>query len=337
MQEIITFTPNPALDVTYQVDVIRLHETHRVENVFRRAGGKGLNTASVLAQMGFPARAVGFFTSQDFLADLEARRSEFPGLFEFSALASPFLNRSSVAVVSEGDATVFNEAGPSVGSRTVEEVAADWCLVWDNAMDLKWAPEGSMVTINGSFAPGTPEGTLGRLVAGLKAKGCWVLVDTSGKYLLEAAQAGADLLKPNVAEIKEATGQSDLQAAARTVLEAGAKALLISAGGDGMVYVSADCAESANLADGSVQNNRVIKAHWAKPGAVLSGNPTGAGDAAVAGFVASLAEGLPIEKSLARAVAWSAAAVPVEIAGRIEASMVADLEAKVTHKTEEWS
>ncbi|MST48709.1 1-phosphofructokinase family hexose kinase [Mobiluncus porci] len=328
MPEIITFTPNPALDVTYQVPTINLNRTHRVETVFRRAGGKGLNTASVLAQMAFPARAVGFFTSQDFLADLEARHQELPQ-FTFQPLPSPFLNRSSVAIVAGGDATVFNEAGPSVGSRTPKEVAADWKIVWDNALELSWAPEGSIVTINGSFAPGTPEGILGRLVAGLKAKDCWVLVDTSGKYLLEAARAGADLLKPNVAEIKDATGLDDLPASARAVLRAGAKALLVSAGADGLAYIK--------MSHGAGLFDSFLEAHWAKPDTILSGNPTGAGDAAVAGFVAGLAEGLPLDEILTRAVAWSAAAVPVEIAGKIDAEMVVDLAANVSHKTEEWS
>lgn len=332
MSALVTFTPNPALDITYTVGTLTLGASHRVEDFVYRAGGKGLNTASVLAQMHLPARAVGFFTSPAYLADLEKREKDLEGFFTFQSLPMPFNNRSSVALVTEGDATVFNEAAPDYGERDETEITRTWEEVWERALELDWVEAGSIVSINGSFARHTPAGVLTQLIQGLHAKECWVLVDTSGSYLLEAARAGADCLKPNVHELKEATGMDSLAAGARALLGQGAKSLLVSAGKDGLAYVSAPAGVS-----GEELSTVSLPVSWAIPGVTLEGNPTGAGDAAVAGFMSAKAEGLPIREALARAVSWSAAAVPAAVAGVLETSLIAEITAKITYKSEEWS
>ena len=72
---ILTLTPNPALDVTYQVDRLRPGHTHRVGTVSERAGGKGFNVSRVLHEMGVPTLAVapaGGVLGDSIRADLEA-------------------------------------------------------------------------------------------------------------------------------------------------------------------------------------------------------------------------------------------------------------------------
>ncbi|WP_248965890.1 PfkB family carbohydrate kinase, partial [Sphaerisporangium perillae] len=49
---IITVTLNAALDVTYVVDGVDWNGVNRVHAVHRRAGGKGVNVARVLAALG---------------------------------------------------------------------------------------------------------------------------------------------------------------------------------------------------------------------------------------------------------------------------------------------
>ncbi|GAA2331595.1 hypothetical protein [Dactylosporangium salmoneum] len=48
---ILTVTLNPALDLTYTVDELRPHTTHRESAVDERPGGKGLNVASLGADL----------------------------------------------------------------------------------------------------------------------------------------------------------------------------------------------------------------------------------------------------------------------------------------------
>jgi tagatose 6-phosphate kinase len=49
---------NPAMDVTYAVAELACGETHRAEVIGRRAGGKALNVARVLHQLGEPLPTV---------------------------------------------------------------------------------------------------------------------------------------------------------------------------------------------------------------------------------------------------------------------------------------
>jgi tagatose 6-phosphate kinase len=75
---------------------------------------------------------------------------------------------------------------------------------------------------------------------------------------------------------------------------------VVSAGADGLVGVTA--------------TGEVVRARLDDP---LAGNPTGAGDAAVAALAAGLASGRPVRDTLADAVAWSAAAVLHPVAGQV--------------------
>ncbi|MHB9856851.1 PfkB family carbohydrate kinase [Streptomyces sp. YIM S03343] len=168
--------------------------------------------------------------------------------------------------------------------------------------------EGDVLVVSGSCPPGTTETDLGELLIAARRVGAMTVVDTSGALLLTAAPH-ADLLKPNREELLDATGMSDTDAAARNLLERGAAAVAVSAGVDGM--------------DLFVRNSR---SSWhASPAAVVEGNPTGAGDAAVAAFAAGLREvagGAEVQQSLVgslrRAVALSGAAVLAPVAGVVD-------------------
>jgi len=57
---ILTVTLTLAVDVTYGVDRIRTGETTRVSTVEHRAGGKGVNVARVLHELGQEVAVCGF-------------------------------------------------------------------------------------------------------------------------------------------------------------------------------------------------------------------------------------------------------------------------------------
>jgi tagatose 6-phosphate kinase len=63
----------------------------------------------------------------------------------------------------------------------------------------------------------------------------------------------------------------------------------------------------------------------AAPPGRLTGNPTGAGDSAVAGLLSGLVEGLSWPDRLARAVALSAATVRAAAAGEFDREVYAEL------------
>jgi fructose-1-phosphate kinase PfkB-like protein len=144
------------------------------------------------------------------------------------------------------------------------------------------------------------------------AAGANVVVDASRGPLLGALGAGPDVVKPNAHELAEATGETDPVAGARALQALGAQHVVVSLGPDGMVLVEPD--------------GHVLRAAPPEP---LRGNPTGAGDAAVAAVAAGLADGRPWAEVLADAVAWSGAAVLQPVAGAADGADIDRLRAGI--------
>lgn len=302
---IVTVTPNPALDLTYTVDRIMLGRSHRVAEALARAGGKGLNVARVAHAQGHSVLAlapVGGATGTLFRAELEA--SGVPA----SLVDSPRETRRSLAFVdtaSGHEATLFNEAGPDQPAEVLAELLAAARAATAGAAEQRAAVivgAGSLPGLSGT-APRGGAGFYARLARAAASAGVHCILDTSGAALLEAAEAGPALLKPNEHELREATGLASPMDGAAELLRRGARRVLVSCGAKGML-----------LADAS-EPSAFLSARLPE---ALKGNPTGAGDAAVAAVAACLAEGIPDqEQILRRAVAWSAAAVLMPIAGEI--------------------
>jgi fructose-1-phosphate kinase PfkB-like protein len=355
---IIAVTPNPALDLTWHVPSLTVGSTHRADAGAARAGGKGVNVARVAHTQGTDAVAVttcGGATGEEFAAELEA--SGVPQVLVPVAAAT----RRSLALVDEslGDTTVVNEFG-------VAPTAAEWIALTDavaaalagasrekphsagetTSARVPHAESGfsggegradagaaDVLVISGSFPPGTPGDVLPALIRLGRDAGATVIVDTSGPSLLVAADAGASVLKPNEHELRDATGLDDPIDGARELLRRGAELVLLSLGAEGMVAVSAaptSARPAAPEADAAAPAGAGLSILHARLDTALTGNPTGAGDAAVAACAVLMDAGIhDPEQILRRATAWSAAAVLMPLAGEIHASWP-DLERALT-------
>lgn len=289
---ILTVTPNPAIDLTYRVAALEIGQTHRVSPPAVRAGGKGLNVARVIAQTGgaaFALTTAGGPAGLRLAEDLEA--SGIPS--ELVPVAAP--TRSSVALVEDGTglATILNESGSPL-------TAAEWTALRDAAERL--AVPATAVTGSGSLPPEAPAEFYAELVQLARFHSVPSVIDATGTALLLAAEAGATAIKPNRRELAETVGSDDPVAGARTLLDAGAGLVLVSLGAEGMLAVAPGIAP--------------IAARLPEP---LRGNPTGAGDAAVAAVASALANGETDPSALLRrATAWSAAAVLAPLAGELD-------------------
>ncbi|WP_417505537.1 1-phosphofructokinase family hexose kinase [Microbacterium sp.] len=287
---ILTVTPNPALDLTWHIDRLVEGDTHRADAGVARAGGKGLNVARVAYSEGADALAVtttGGRVGEEFAAELRA--SGVPHALVSVAAET----RRSIAVVDEtaGDTTVINERG-------INPTDSEWADLLAEVVER--LPTARVLVVSGSVPPGAPESLVPMLIAVGKDAGIPVIADTSGSALLRAADAGADVLKPNAAELVDATGITDPVEGARSLIARGVGLVLLSLGADGMLAVTA---------------SDLVHARLDEP---LAGNPTGAGDAGVAACAVLYAEGeRDPEQILRRATAWSAAAVLAPLAGDI--------------------
>jgi tagatose 6-phosphate kinase len=96
------------------------------------------------------------------------------------------------------------------------------------------------VVISGSLPPGIAPEFYGKLVERARDRGVFTVLDTSGAALKAALGAGPDLVKPNRDELAGFLGSSDVTdplAAARAMMAAGARAVAVSLGKDGLVYI----------------------------------------------------------------------------------------------------
>lgn len=280
---ILTVTPNAALDVTYHVPSLRPGASHRVTRVAVRAGGKGVNVARVLHALGHDTLVAGFAGGRAIQEDLAAAE------IREHLVELPGPPRRTVTVVSTEDvsATAFNEPGPTVS-------ISDWTRLVGEFHAL--AERAEAVVLSGSLPPGLPSDAYAQLIGATRKP---VVLDTSGRALLDGLPAGPRVVKPNAAELAEAGGTTEPVTAARRLREQGAGAVIASLGQGGLLAVTADGV-------------------WRARTRPVAGNPTGAGDACVAALAAGLVAGTEWPVLLADAAALSAAAVACPQAGEVD-------------------
>lgn len=181
---ILTVTLNAALDVTYQVDDVRPGATHRVREVRARPGGKGVNVAAVLTQLGEPVTATGFAGGE-----LAAR---LPG---FVPIAADSRRTVTVVSVQDASATLFNEPGPVIDPGE-----------WDALLEQfdRLAAQARVVVLSGSLPRGLPPDAYARLIGRSPVP---VILDTDGDPLRHGIDAGPALVKPNADELARLLGR----------------------------------------------------------------------------------------------------------------------------------
>ncbi|MES4886529.1 1-phosphofructokinase family hexose kinase [Streptomyces sp. NPDC096012] len=304
---ILTVTLNTALDLTYRVRSLRPHASHRVSEVAERPGGKGLNVARVLAALGHEVTVTGFAGGGTGHA-VRDRLADTPGVTD-ALVPVAGATRRTIAVVDErsGDTTQLNEPGPQI--RPTE-----WGAFLDRYDEL--LPAAAVVALCGSLPPGVPVGAYANLVRAARSAGVPVLLDTSGEPLRRGVAARPDVIKPNADELAELTGSHDPLRATQEARRRGAHAVVASLGAQGLLAVTPE-------------------GRWrALPPARIHGNPTGAGDSAVAGLLSGLVEQLPWPDRLSRAIALSTATVRAPVAGEFDRATYEELLGRVTVATE---
>lgn len=317
---ILTVTLNLALDVTYVADGVDWDGVNRVRTVHRRAGGKGVNVARVLAALGRDVLVTGLSggpNGRAVEADLAA--AGLPAALTPIAAES----RSTLAVCDLGPApsgtaarrtALFNEPGPAVTGEELGRFLRDY--------ETRLGRAGAVV-ISGSLPRGVPAAFYAELATLARRRGVPAIVDADGEPLRHAPAGRPSIVKPNAEELARALaaqedgprdpgenpagpgtgpvtgprGHGETFAGAEALRRDGAEAVVVSLGAGGLLAVTPEGAWRA-----------------AMPYRV-EGNPTGAGDALVAGLALGLVEGTPWPERLRRAAALGAAAVAAPVAG----------------------
>ncbi|MET8768372.1 1-phosphofructokinase [Streptomyces sp. NPDC004658] len=279
---ILTVTPNPSLDRTYEVQALKRGEVIRAETERMDPGGKGVNVSRAVAAAG--RRTVAVLPLGGAPGALIAELLHAQGI-EVAPVPVVGATRSNIALAeADGVLTKINAPGPEL-SRSEQELLLD--TVRSQSRDADW------IACCGSLPRGLTPSWYADVVTRAHAGGARIALDTSGRALLEALRARPDVVKPNAEELAEAVARplttvGDALKAAEEVRAMGARAVLASLGADGQLLVSDAGAWFGSARVSAVRSN------------------VGAGDASLAGFLIAGGTG---PDALASAVAHGAAAV----------------------------
>jgi tagatose 6-phosphate kinase len=305
---ILVVTLNPALDVTHHVAGADWGGVNRPHEVATRPGGKGVNVARALRGLGADVLVTGLAggpAGDALRAGLAA--AEVPA--DLTAIAGETRRTFAVVDTERGQTGLFNEPGPPVSAAEYDQFRERYRVALAGA---------AAVVLTGSLPRGVPAGAYAGLAQLAAAAGVPAVLDADGAPLRLGVAGRPAVVKPNLDELERAAGRPlrtlpaapDLDAvtaAAGELMSAGAQAAVVSLGPAGLLAVTGD-------------------GTWlAAPPGPAAGNPTGAGDAAVAGLTQCLVLGADWPDRLRHAVAMGTAAVAGRVAGEVDPARYHDL------------
>lgn len=304
----VTVTLNPALDMTGGMQSLSIGSVNLIEHSHLNPGGKGINVAKVLAELGAKITVTGFLG--------EENQEPFVQLFKQRQIDDQFIriagaSRINVKLVeASGEVTDLNFPGVSVSDA---EIAA----LENRLFDL--AQTHDLFVIAGSLPKGLSPNQLFIWVKALQEKGVKVLFDSSHQALTEGLKATPWLVKPNDEELAHWVGHSlstekELLEAGETLAKTGIQNVVISRGAEGVLW----CKDGVWLAS--------------QPPKMKVVSTVGAGDTLVAGMCWAEMNQWSHAESLSFATAISALAVTQVNVGVDDIQQVQALQSEITIK-----
>ncbi|WP_028804845.1 1-phosphofructokinase [Streptomyces sp. 142MFCol3.1] len=281
---ILTVTPNPSLDRTYEVPSLDRGEVIRATGERMDPGGKGVNVSRAAAAAG--RHTVAVLPLGGAPGALVAQLLDAQGI-EVAPVPVAGATRSNISIAEpDGTLTKINAPGPELSAAEAE-------LLLETVRRHYRPGNTDWIACCGSLPRGLAPSWYADLVARAHAAGARIALDTSGQALREALRERPDVVKPNAEELAEAIGRplatvGDAVKAAEELREQGARAVLASLGADGQLLVQETGAWFGSARVDAVRSN------------------VGAGDSSLAGFLIAGGRG---PAALASAVAHGAAAV----------------------------
>lgn len=282
---------NPAIDKIYRIPDFAAGEDYPGQKPEVRVGGKGVNVARVLSQLGAPVHLYGFLGEGGDIIRKEMEKRCVCSFFDVSGAC-----RTTVNIIDpkSGRETVITEAGPQVGESDVRELLLE--------LSDRIQP-GDIVAASGSIIAGAPSdiyAQISRICEEIGAK-CALDCNTSALKSSLSGNVRYILGKPNERELcallrRERT--KDVRALAEMARELMPpyEMLLVSMGAEGGILVTREEIYAAHI----------------PPLDVVS--TVGSGDAAFAGALFALEKGM--DKRLILQTAMSCGAINAKIGGK---------------------
>lgn len=277
---IYTLTLNPSIDYIISLNSVELGKVNRCTKTFKFPGGKGINVSRVLKNSGTDSVALGFvggFTGEFINLTLNnlGIHTDFIKVKEDS--------RINVKIKSV-DETDINADGPYIEKETLN-------LLLNKLNKLK---DDDILVLAGKIQSSLPNNLYSKIQDIANKNNVKVVVDTSGKALLESVKNKPFLIKPNNFEIEEAFNikikdRNELIDYGKKLNTMGAENVIISLAGDGALLINNYGVFFGNAPKGEVKNS------------------VGAGDSLVAGFLHEYSKSKNILDSFKRGIATGSA------------------------------
>lgn len=193
-RNILSITPNPALDLGGVVDKLKPNEKSYVHDETRSAGGNAINVARILTRLSVPVVATGFLggsTGEEInsLLKKEKVKTDFIRIAGHSRISVTVSNRS------DHRQTRLSFPGPKIH---VEEKAALFELVKNHE-------NCPLVVIGGSLPLGFNAADVVKIAMLARSKGAEAIIDCPGKVMRKLVSSQPLLIKPNLDEFQELT------------------------------------------------------------------------------------------------------------------------------------
>ncbi|MBY0427574.1 MAG: hexose kinase [Cytophagales bacterium] len=286
MKKIVTLTINPALDRSTIADKIIPEQKIRCESPVYEPGGGGINVSRAIKKLGGDSMAI--FPAGGHTGELFKELILSTGI-DFLHIPTKDRTRENFIVVDSQNNSQYRFGMPG---PHLEE--SEWQKSLDMIESMREKPD--YIVGSGSLSPGVPVDFYARLAVISKKIGARFILDTSGEALRAAANAGVYLLKPNLGELADMSGNqsliaNDIPEAAMSIIEKGnCEVVVVSMGPAGAMLVAPG-----------------IEEHVPAP-TVHKQSTVGAGDSMVAGMTLSLALGRSLREVVRYGVACGTAA-----------------------------
>lgn len=303
---ITTVTLNAAVDKTYYLSSFEEQKVNRVSRMYSEPGGKGINVAKVLQQLGTHVMATGFVGG--FNGKYICTRLDNMGI-EHRFVTVEGESRLCLNIIDETrrSQTEILESGPVIS-------ADEWERLKEQIDRL--AAKSEFVVFSGSLPKGLKQDAYAELTRIVHQHDAKPIVDTSGVGLQMSLKEKPFMVKPNRDELislmeTDSLRENDILEVMGNWGEQGIPLVIVSLGSEGSLVS---------------HNGEFFKV---TPPVIEAVNAVGSGDAMVAGIAAGLASGLSTEETLTLATAVAAANALEHKAGSIDPHNVNTLKEKV--------
>ena len=297
---IFTVTFNPVLDRTLVVPELRMNDVLKSTKTTIDWGGKGINVSRALKVLGMDSIALGFLggsTGRQIHSGLESLGIET----DITWIENETRTNTVILEERTGRHIKVNETGPKIHKKELAEFLE---RIGGHlpCMEEKLTSTNAKQTwvLSGSLPPGLPPDIFATIIHRVQSScsGSFLaraILDTSGDPLRFGLLARPYMVKPNRYEAETITGfplnnLSDLNHAGAMFHEMGVHIAVITLGASG-IFLSWD------------GGSKMISAPEIKVG-----NPTGAGDALLAGLIYAMEQGESLPQAGRFAVACGTAA-----------------------------